>query len=49
VLALLLLGDRLTSVQWIGGALLMFSLWLMSRDQGMRLAEGNLPLEWQQE
>jgi drug/metabolite transporter (DMT)-like permease len=49
VLALLLLGDRLTGVQWIGGALLMLSLWLMSRDQGMRLAEGNVPLEWRQE
>lgn len=49
VLALLLLGDRLTGVQWIGGALLMLSLWLMSRDRGMRLAEGNVPLEWRQE
>jgi drug/metabolite transporter (DMT)-like permease len=48
VLALLLLGDRLTGVQWIGGALLMLSLWLMSRDQGLRLAEGNVPLEWRQ-
>jgi drug/metabolite transporter (DMT)-like permease len=48
VLALLLLGDRLTGVQWAGGLLLMASLWLISRDPGMRLAEGNVPLEWQQ-
>jgi drug/metabolite transporter (DMT)-like permease len=48
VLALLLLGDRLTGVQWAGGLLLMASLWLISRDPGMRLAEGNEPLEWRQ-
>lgn len=48
VLALLLLGDRLTAVQWVGGLLLMTSLWLISRDPGMRLAEGNMPLEWRQ-
>jgi drug/metabolite transporter (DMT)-like permease len=48
VLALLLLGDRLTGVQWVGGLLLMVSLWLISRDPGMRLAEGNEPLEWRQ-
>jgi drug/metabolite transporter (DMT)-like permease len=48
VLALLLLGERLTGVQWVGGLLLMTSLWLISRDRGMRLAEGNEPLEWRQ-
>ena len=48
VLALLMLGERLTSIQWIGGALLMLSLWLMSRDRGIRLAEGNVPLDWRQ-
>jgi DME family drug/metabolite transporter len=48
VLALLMLGERLATVQWIGGALLMLSLWLMSRDRGMHLAEGNVPLEWRQ-
>ena len=46
LLALLLLGERLTAVQWIGGGLLVVSLWLMARDPGMRLAEGNVPLEW---
>lgn len=46
VLALLLLGERLTAVQWVGGGLLVASLWLMARDPGMRLAEGNVPLEW---
>jgi len=49
VLAFLLLGDRLTAVQWASGVLLMLSLWLMSRDPGMRLAEGNEPLEWRKE
>jgi drug/metabolite transporter (DMT)-like permease len=48
VFALLLLGDRLTTVQWTGGLLMMTSLWLISRDPGMSLAEGNVPLEWQQ-
>lgn len=46
VLAFLLLGERLTPVQWAGGALLMISLVLMARDPGVRLAEGNTPLEW---
>jgi drug/metabolite transporter (DMT)-like permease len=46
LLALLLLGERLTTVQWVGGGLLIVSLWLMARDPGMRLAEGNVPLEW---
>jgi drug/metabolite transporter (DMT)-like permease len=46
MLAFVLLGERLTAVQWIGGGLLVFSLMLMVRDPGMRLAEGNVPLEW---
>jgi len=46
VLALLLLGERLTLVQWVGGILLMSSVALMARDPGLRLAEGNVPLEW---
>jgi drug/metabolite transporter (DMT)-like permease len=48
VLAFLLLGVRLTLVQWVGGVLLVTGLVLMARDPGMRLAEGNVPLEWQQ-
>ncbi len=48
VLAFILLGERLTLVQWIGGVLLVTGLVLMARDPGMRLAEGNVPLEWQQ-
>jgi len=46
VLAFLLLGERLTLVQWIGGVFLVVSMMLMARDPGMRLAEGNVPLEW---
>jgi len=46
MLAFLLLGERLTVVQWVGGGLLVLSLMLMVRDPGMRLAEGNVPLEW---
>ncbi len=46
VLAFLLLGERLTVMQWIGGFLLVLALVLMSHDPGMRLAEGNVPLEW---
>jgi drug/metabolite transporter (DMT)-like permease len=46
VLAFLLLGERLTTVQWVGAVLLVISLMLMTRDPGMRLAEGNVPLEW---
>jgi drug/metabolite transporter (DMT)-like permease len=46
VLAFLLLGERLTTVQWVGAVLLVISLMLMARDPGMRLAEGNVPLEW---
>jgi len=49
ILAFLLLGERLTPVQWIGGMLLVVSLLLMGRDAGMRLAEGNEPLEWRRE
>lgn len=45
-LAFLLLGERLTAVQWVGGGLLIVSLVLMVRDPGIRLAEGNVPLEW---
>lgn len=47
MLAFLLLGERLTPVQWLGGGLLVVSLVLMARDPGMRLAAGNEPLEWQ--
>jgi drug/metabolite transporter (DMT)-like permease len=46
VLAFLLIGERLTTVQWAGGALLIIILVLMARDSGMRIAEGNTPLEW---
>jgi len=46
LLAFLLLGERLTWVQWAGGALLIFSMLLVSRDRGMQVAEGNEPLEW---
>ena len=46
VLAFLLLGERLTLVQWLGSGLLVVSLILMARDPGMRIAEGNVPLEW---
>ena len=46
VLAFLLLGERLTLVQWVGGGVLVVSMMLMARDPGMRMAEGNEPLEW---
>jgi len=49
VLAFLMLGERLALVQWIGAVLLVVSLMLMARDPGMRLAQGNVPLEWQRE
>jgi drug/metabolite transporter (DMT)-like permease len=49
VLAFLLLGERLTLVQWVGGILLVLSMVLMARDSGMRLAEGNVPLEWKRD
>lgn len=47
-LAFLLLGERLAVVQWLGGVLLVFSPALMARDPGLRLAQGNEPLEWRQ-
>ena len=46
LLAFLLLGERLTLVQWAGAGLLVVSLILIARDPGVRLAHGNLPLEW---
>jgi drug/metabolite transporter (DMT)-like permease len=46
-LAFLLLGERLTAAQWLGGVLLVISLALMTRDRGVRLAEGDVPLEWE--
>jgi len=49
VLAFLLLSERLTLVQWVGGVLLVASMVLMARDSGLRLAEGNVPLEWKRE
>jgi drug/metabolite transporter (DMT)-like permease len=48
VLAFLLLGERLTAGQWFGGILLVASLMLMTRDRGIRLAEGSAPLEWEE-
>lgn len=47
MLAFFLLGERLTLGQWAGGILLIVSLGLMSRDRGMQLAEGNVPMEWE--
>jgi drug/metabolite transporter (DMT)-like permease len=47
ILAFLLLGERLTPGQWLGGALLVTSLMLMTRDRGIHLAEGGAPLEWE--
>ena len=49
VLAYIILGERLTVMQWFGGGLLGISLVLMSRDPGIRLAEGNVPLEWKRQ
>jgi len=49
LLAFLLLDERLTPVQWIGGALLVVGMLLLTRDPGMHLAEGNEPLEWKRE
>jgi drug/metabolite transporter (DMT)-like permease len=46
LLAYVLLGERLLAVQWLGGGLLIVSLMLMVRDEGIRLAKGNEPLEW---
>jgi drug/metabolite transporter (DMT)-like permease len=49
LLAFLLLGERLTLGQWAGGALLVISMVLMRHDPGLRLAQGNVPLEWKRE
>jgi len=49
VLAFLLLGERLSPGQWLGGILLIIGLALMSRDRGMSLAEGHEPMAWQNE
>jgi drug/metabolite transporter (DMT)-like permease len=46
VLALALLGERMTVWQWIGGALLVCSMLLMAKDPGPLLAQGNEPVEW---
>jgi drug/metabolite transporter (DMT)-like permease len=46
VLAFLLLGEKLTLVQWVGGGLLVVSMMLMTRDRGVGLAQGNAVLEW---
>ncbi|HHN94226.1 MAG TPA: DMT family transporter [Anaerolineae bacterium] len=46
VLAFLLLGERLSPVQWLGGLVMIVSLLLMSKDPGMRLAAGDVPVEW---
>jgi drug/metabolite transporter (DMT)-like permease len=46
LLAFLLLGERLTRLQWGGAGLLVISLLLIARDSGLHLAEGNVPLEW---
>jgi len=48
LLAFLLLGERLTVGQSIGGVLLIVSLALMTWDRGVRLAEGDVPLEWEE-
>jgi drug/metabolite transporter (DMT)-like permease len=45
LLAFFLLGERLTVGQWFGGALLVISLALMTRDRGARLATGRGLLE----
>jgi len=49
ILAFLLLNERLTPVQWLGGGLLVVSLMLMTRDPGMSLAAGSEPLEWKRQ
>lgn len=46
ILAFMLLRERLEPMQWLGGGLLMISMCLVVRDPGVRLAEGNVPLEW---
>jgi len=47
LLAFMLLGDRLTVSQALGGVLLMVSLALMTRDRGARLADASVPPEWE--
>ncbi|MCX7681555.1 MAG: DMT family transporter [Anaerolineae bacterium] len=49
VLAFVLLGERMTVWQWAGGALLVLSMLLMSKDPGLLLAQGNEPVEWKHE
>jgi drug/metabolite transporter (DMT)-like permease len=49
LLAFILLNERLTAVQWIGGGLLVVGMLLLTRDPGVKLAEGNEPLEWKRE
>jgi len=46
LLAFVLLGERLTVGQSLGGILLIISLGLMTWDRGVRLAEGDVPLNW---
>ena len=48
LLAFLLLGERLTLGQSLGGILLIISLGLMTWDRGVRLAEGEAPLDWEE-
>lgn len=48
MLAFLLLGERLTVGQSLGGILLIVSLALMTWDRGVRLAEGDIPLDWEE-
>lgn len=46
VLAFVLLGERMTVWQWVGGVLLIFGMLLMAKDPGVLLAQGNEPVEW---
>ncbi len=46
LLAFLLLGERLTVSQSVGGLLLIFSLALMTYDRGVRLAQGDRLAKW---
>ena len=48
-LAFILLGERLTPLQWAGAVLLVVSTLLVSRDRGMRLAQGTVLLERQKQ
>ena len=47
LLAFLLLGERLTVSQSIGGLLLIVSLALMTYDRGVRIAKGSGPPDWE--